>query len=598
MKDNDKQKRKKKRYKKPIKWETLLLVVGFIALMMLSVDQAYKKTIPNSGDINYSEFKQKIDNNEIKSANIIDSSDTFTILTTDGKEYSVINPKYDEFKKDLLESGIEISSSKSTLTEAIANVILAVPMTAVAFILIYFVTQSLGGQTTTLFKVFKPEDIITFDDVAGMSETKREVHFAVSQLKNVDKLKELGARPCRGIILEGPPGTGKTLLAKAIAGEAGVPFISTSGADFVEVFAGLGAARVRSLWSLAMTNAPCVLFIDEIDAVGRRRSGAGDGASTEANQTLNALLQRMDGLGTDSGIFVVGATNRISDLDPALLRPGRFDKHMFIGPPSSKEDRDEIINIHLKNKKVSSDFDFDGASKLMFGLSGAEIEQVLNEAVMVSIQYERDGVIETEDIDKAVMKLVSSGVSIKHTSDSDKEISAVHEAGHTIINLALNRKISKVSILPYSSGIGGMTIEDSDNKEDKRMKTRKELINDLKVLLAGREAEELLLGDTSIGCSNDIERATVLAFRVLNNFAMSDSRLINIMALSEVGINLVDTKDILNEVNGLLTECKFEVDKILSKNKDSLIKIKDELLRSETIIDIDTLVLEVEKEKE
>ena len=466
MGHENKKNKPKKRYKKPIKFQTLAIWTGCICAIIICMINAYNTTAPAAGNMSYLQFKDKLENSQVLEAEFIKSQETFKVTLADGTTYNVIDPDHDEFRKELLESGVIIQVRQQTADEALRSVLATVPYMILIFVFMWYILKSVGGQTTTLFKVLKPEDIVTFDDVAGMSETKKEVEFAVSQLKNRTKLKEIGARPCKGIILEGPPGTGKTLLAKAIAGEAGVPFISTSGADFVEMFVGLGAARVRNLWELALTNAPCVIFIDEIDAVGKRRSSSSDAASTEGNQTLNALLQRMDGLGVGTGIFVVAATNRIQDLDPALLRPGRFDKHLYVGPPRSKKDRDEVITVHMKGKKFDENFDFDSASKLMFGLSGAEIEQVLNESVLVSLQRGGDGVVTVEDVDKAAMKLRASGVATTHTSESDREITAIHEAGHAIASLALGRKVSKVSIMPYSSGIGGMTVEDTDSKED------------------------------------------------------------------------------------------------------------------------------------
>ena len=589
---NDKNKRPKKRYKKPIKFQTIAIWTGCICAIIICMINAYNTTAPASGNLSYLQFKDKLENSQVIEAEFIKSQETFKVTLADGTTYNVIDPDHDEFRKELLEEGVMIQVRQQTADEALRSVLATVPYMILIFVFMWYILKSVGGQTTTLFKILKPEDIVTFDDVAGMSETKKEVEFAVSQLKNRNKLKEIGARPCKGIILEGPPGTGKTLLAKAIAGEAGVPFISTSGADFVEMFVGLGAARVRNLWELALTNAPCVIFIDEIDAVGKRRSSASDAASTEGNQTLNALLQRMDGLGVGTGIFVVAATNRIQDLDPALLRPGRFDKHLYVGPPRSKKDRDEVINVHMKGKKFDEKFDFDSASKLMFGLSGAEIEYVMNESALVSLQRGGEGIITVDDIDKAVMKLRASGVATTHTSESDREITAIHEAGHAIMSLALGRKVSKVSIMSYSSGIGGMTVEDTDDKEDKRMKTKTELQNDIKVLLAGREAEKILLGDTSIGCSNDIERASVIAFNIVNSFAMTDDKLVNVMALAEVGINLFDTKGIISDMNDILKVCNDDVNKVLTEHKDKLKKLSDILLRDETIIDVDFAILE------
>ena len=580
-----------RRYKKPIKFQTLAIITGACVAILMIAYQAFLSTAPAKSSLGYDKFKRMLENNEILSVDIIESQDTFTVETYSGEKYRVINPDYDEFKRDLLERGVDISIRSKSADEAILQVVASIPMTLVAFAIIWFLSKSFGGQAVTLFKVLKPEDIVTFDDVAGMSETKEEVEFAVSQIKNRRKLRELGARPCKGIILEGPPGTGKTLLAKAIAGEAGVPFISTSGADFIEMFAGLGAARVRALWDLALTNAPCVVFIDEIDAVGRRRTAAGDSASQEGNQTLNALLQRMDGLGVGSGIFVVAATNRIEDLDPALLRPGRFDKHLYVGPPKTKKDRDEIINVHIRTKKLDEGFDFDKASKLMFSLTGAEIEQVLNEAVLVSIHDGRDGVIKTIDIDKAVMKLKASGVAIKHSSEADKKIASVHEAGHAMMTLLCGRKVGKVSIMPYSSGIGGMTVEDADSYEDRRFKTKEDLINDIKILLAGRESENLILGSVSVGSSNDIERASILAFNLINNFGMYDDCLVNVMSLSKIGVGSVDYKGIITKMEDILKDCQSQVRKSLEEHRKSIESIANTLLEEETIINIDESIL-------
>lgn len=591
MDKNPEQNKSKKRHKRVIKWQTIAVVCGCISVCIGLIMSAYKQSAPIQADLDYITFMEKVETGDIESVKIIVSQKYMTVTDKDGKEWTVNNPGYDEYQKDLLEAGVKIEIQKITPLEAISNALSSLPMILLAFVFMWYLSTTLMGQTTTLYKVYKAEEIIKFDSVAGMSETKEEVKFAVSQLLNTKRLKELGTKPCKGIILEGPPGTGKTLLAKAIAGEAGVPFISTNGADFIEMFAGLGAARVRRLWDLAQLNAPCVVFIDEIDAVGRRRSGGSDGATTEANQTLNELLSKMDGLGTTSGIFVVGATNRIEDLDPALLRPGRFDKHLYVGPPRTKEDRDEIIKLYIKNKKLDKDFDFDKASKLMFGFSGAEIEQSLNEAVMVSLQRGGNGVITIDDIDKATMKLISYGVSVKHSSESDRIIAATHEAGHAIVNMSLGRDVSKVSIMPYSSGIGGVTIEDVDSKEDKRMKTRQEVLNDIKVLFGGREAELIVLGDTSAGCSNDIEKATALAFSFINNFAMSEDRLVNVTSLTKLGLTTINN-DTVDRINDVLTDCKKETDKILEQHKDKIVELRDRLLKEETIVGLTKEFLE------
>ena len=578
-------KRPPKKRKRVIPWHTIIIGAGVIAMIISTIYTAYKASEPVGSDMHYIEFMEAVEDGRVESCNMVTSQKYFTAVV-DGESYIIVNPGHEDFKKELLEAGVEISVSKNTALEAVADAILTIPMMALMFVLISYMLKAFGGQTTTLYKVYKAEEVIKFDHVAGMSETKEEVKFAVSQLKNTKKLKELGTKPCKGIILEGPPGTGKTLLAKAIAGEANVPFISTNGADFIEMFVGLGAARVRKLWELAELNAPCVLFIDEIDAVGRRRNGGGDGASTEANQTLNELLSKMDGLGPNMGIFVVGATNRIQDLDPALIRPGRFDKRLYVGPPKTKKDRDEIVSLYLKNKKLAEDVSVDSASRLLFGMSGAEIEQSLNEAVMVSLQRGGNGIVSLADIDEAAMKQRSmGGVATKHASKEDIRICAVHEAGHAVVSSLLGRKVSKISIMPYSSGVGGMTVRNTDDIEDIKIASKNELINEIKVLLAGRAAEKLILGDTSIGCSNDIQRATLIAYKMIYNYAMEGDFLINPDILRENQVAVLDNNDTLSRVNDLVVQYNDTVDKMLLDNKDELIRLAAQLEDEENIYD-------------
>ena len=585
MRKNNQKRRHPRKRKKVIKWHTLIIIIGIIIVAISSFYSAYNESQPVKPDLEWSNFWDMVETNKIESINIIRTQQYFTATDIDGKVYKVNNPGYDEFQKDLLDKGITITIQRQTVVEAVVAVATALPMTALLFIILWYILSTMSNQTTTLYKLHKSEEVVKFEHVAGMSETKEEVMFAVSQLRNADKLKELGAKPCKGIILEGPPGTGKTLMAKAIAGEANVPFISTNGADFIEMFVGLGAARVRRLWELATLNAPCVLFIDEIDAVGRRRGSGGDSAQTEANQTLNELLSKMDGLESNSGVFVVGATNRISDLDPALLRPGRFDKHLYIGPPKTKKDRDEIVELYMRGKKFDETITLDRVSKLLFGFTGAEIEQVLNEAVMVSIQKGRGGVVTIDDVDEATMKQRVYGVAGSHSSKEDIHITATHEAGHAVMNALLGRKVSKVSIIPYSSGVGGVTIRDTDDVEDKKMVTKEELTDEIKVLLAGRAAEQIILGSASAGCANDIEKATVIAYNMIYNYAM-DKYLISPDALRRENISILSTEtEILTNVNGLVTELNDTVLRMIAKNKHEVIKLADRLEVEENIYD-------------
>ena len=583
MKSNDSTKRRRK---KIIDHRKLAVIAVILSLIISGAFMVYQESAPAKADLDYTTFKELMAAGEIEEVYMVRSSQVMLVTLKNGAKFSVINPDYDECKKDILDAGVNVRVAKRSFDEALANILVTLPLTVTMMVMALAMVRAMGSKGKTLYNLYKPEDVIKFDQVAGMSETKEEVRFAISQLKNASTLRKLGARPCKGIIFDGPPGTGKTLLAKAIAGEADVPFISVSGADFTEMFVGLGAARVRKLWEVALVNAPCVVFIDEIDAVGRRRSGGADAAAADANQTLNELLTKMDGIGSSQGIFVVGATNRIEDLDPALLRPGRFDKHLFIGPPKTKKDRDEIVALYLKNKKLAEDVTLDSASRLMFGMTGAEIENTLNESVMVSVQEGKEGVVSLSDIDKAAMKILSNGgVAGSHSSNNDIHISAVHEAGHAIVSKALGRKVSKISILSYTSGIGGMTVRDTDDIENVKITTKGEIESEVLVLLAGRKAEELLLGEASAGCSNDIERATILAYRMIYNFAMTDRYMLNPDILRKENLIIPDSESVIENVNTLLFRFDRKVDKMLSDNIEELKSLSDKLEKEETVYD-------------
>lgn len=572
-------KMKKVRKKRAIKWTNILLVAGIVALLITTFYNAIEQTKPADTTMSYTDFIEKVNDGEVDKISIIDSEETFNVYLTTGEVFSVINPGNDEFKLKLLEMGVNIEVRKSSIESAIIAAILSIPMAIITFAIAIMVFKYMGGINTSLFRVLKNENTITFDAVAGMDDIKEEVSFAVDTLKNYKKLFEAGARPTKGIILEGPPGTGKTLIAKAIAGEAKVPFISTSGSDFIEMFAGLGASRVRALWELASTNAPCVIFIDEIDAVGRRRQAANSGAQMESNQTLNALLQKMDGLDGSSGILVIGATNLIDDLDPALLRPGRFDKKIHIGAPKTKSSREEIINVHLKNKKLASGTSIEDIAKLMFGLTGAEIESALNEAVIISIRHGNSGEITLKDIDEAVMKLRVSGVIVNNYTEKDKYVAAVHEAGHAVMSVYRGHTVSKVSIVAYSSGVGGVTIRDMD-KDLGQFKTKDDFETEILILLSGKVAEELILSKSSIGCSNDLEKATEIAKQMLGSFGMIAG---NIISAKGYGMQLPES--FYNEVNRIELNILAMTRDILSKYTGEIRNLASELMEKETVLD-------------
>ncbi len=372
-------------------------------------------------------------------------------------------------------------------------------------------------------KMSSPSDKkITFANVAGLQEEKEELEEIVDFLKNPKKYIELGARIPKGVLLVGPPGTGKTLLAKAVAGEAGVPFFSISGSDFVEMFVGVGASRVRDLFEDAKKNAPCIVFIDEIDAVARRRGTGLGGGHDEREQTLNQLLVEMDGFGVNEGIIVMAATNRVDILDPAILRPGRFDRKVMVGRPDVKG-RKEILDVHAKGKPLGDDVDLMRVAQTTVGFTGADLENLLNEAAILAAKGER-GFIQQKDIDRAFIKVgIGAEKKSKIVSEEDQRITAYHEAGHAILFHVLPKvgPVHTVSIIPTGNGAAGYTMPLPD--KDEMFNTKGQMLQEIIVSLGGRVAEELVLDDITTGASQDIKQATAMAKAMVTKFGMSEA---------------------------------------------------------------------------
>ncbi len=360
----------------------------------------------------------------------------------------------------------------------------------------------------------------TFADVAGADEEKEELREIVEFLKNPKKYNELGARIPKGVLLVGPPGTGKTLLARAVAGEAGVPFFSISGSDFVEMFVGVGASRVRDLFEQAKKNSPCIIFIDEIDAVGRQRGAGLGGGHDEREQTLNQLLVEMDGFGANEGVIMIAATNRPDILDPALMRPGRFDRQVIVGRPDIKG-REDILKVHARGKPLASDVDLSVIAKSTAGFTGADLENLLNEAALLAARKDKKA-ITMEEIEEATIKVVVGTEKKSHVmSEKEKKLTAYHEAGHAVVTYYCPTQdpVHQISIIPRGMA-GGFTM--SLPTEDKSYRSKGEMHEDIEVLLGGRVAEAIVLQDISTGASNDIERATNLAHSMVTKYGMSD----------------------------------------------------------------------------
>lgn len=575
---------KPQKQKKPINVKRILIIAVFAGYMITEVISAFKSAKVTQGTVTLQEIYELNEQGKIESVNVTKTSDTLYVNLKDGQVLEAVNPQNDTFIYDLMDAGVNVTVQKVTLFDSMTEVVMMIPIVLIMAMFVVYLTNTIIGGSTRMFSVLKPElNHITFDDVKGMGNTKQQVKFIVNQLRHWKELGELGARPCKGVLLYGPPGVGKTLLAKAIAKESNVSFISCSGSDFSEMFVGVGAARVRSLFEMAASNIPCIIFIDEIDCLGKRRKG-GDGASQDHNQTLNSLLQKMDGLNKFNGIMVIGATNRKEDLDDALLRPGRFDKHYYIGAPRTKEDRDELVKLYLDRKKVDSEVTLEKASKLMVGLTGAEVEEALNSAVYVSLQNDRKGIIKLSDLDEAVMQLYTGGVKESHSSDRDEQITAIHEAGHALVTLLLGIPVSKVSIEPYTGGVGGVTMRDMDIIGDNKLKLKSDYDNDIMIALAGKCAEEIEFKEHSQGCSNDLQKATQTIYEMMTADGFNDKSLLNQNVLIESGIQHGISDKIIKLCNDKLFEYNDKTAKLLKDNEKLLYRLRDKLLKDKVLV--------------
>ena len=476
-----------------------------------------------------------------------------------------------------------------------------VPFLLFGGIIIYFFSRQVNSSNKSLdfgkskAQLSDDKNKVTFVDVAGLKEEKEEVKELIDFLKNPKRFQKLGARIPKGVLLVGPPGTGKTLLARAVAGEANVPFYYISGSDFVELFVGVGASRVRDMFKQAKHNAPCLIFIDEIDAVGRQRGTGLGGGHDEREQTLNQLLTEMDGFGANEGIIVIAATNRADVLDPALLRPGRFDRQVTVGLPDVRE-REDILKAHARNKVLSDRVDLKNIAKRTPGFSGADLENLLNEAALLAVRRNKEQ-ITLSDIDDATDRVIAgpAKTSRKYT-DHEKELVAYHESGHAVVGLKLRsaEEVQKITIIPHGNA-GGYTM--SLPKEERYFATRSELIEQITGLLAGRVSEEIHFGEVSTGAHNDFERATKIARAMVTEYGMSDLGPVQ-LEQQEGGVFLGrdynKTRNFSNEVaheidiemRKIIDECYQDAKKVLLENQD-LVK-----LLAETLIEHETLTKE------
>ena len=452
-------------------------------------------------------------------------------------------------------------------------------------------TLSFGKARVTLGKDAKVKT--TFEDVAGADEEKEELSEIVEFLRNPARFNELGARIPKGVLLVGPPGTGKTLLARAVAGEAGVPFFSISGSDFVEMYVGVGASRVRDLFAQAKKNSPAILFIDEIDAVGRHRGAGMGGGHDEREQTLNQLLVEMDGFGANEGVIIIAATNRPDILDPALLRPGRFDRQITVGYPDVKG-REAILKVHSRTKPLAPDVRLDVIAQSTVGFTGADLENLLNEAALLAARRKKKAITMAEIEEATIKVVVGTEKKSRKISEKEKRLTAYHESGHAIAtyNLPNQDPVHQVSIIPRGMA-GGFTM--SLPKEERSYKARGDMLDDIVVLLGGRVAEALILGDISTGASNDIERATELARDMVTRYGMSD--LVGPVSYSSgnheifLGRDYNNTRnysetvasEIDSEINRIVKESYSRCEAILKAHTDKLHELAKYLMKHEKI---------------
>lgn len=513
-----------KKYSSTAVWTVCAIMLFLAAVMMWETGKP-------STDIPFNIFSQKWNADEIDS--IVVENNKIEGKTKDNKKFSTYAP--DELLTSLMENHknpnviVEFrapSNNATWLATLLPFVLLAIVIFMFFFI---FTQQSQGGGSgrgvmnfgKSKAKMVTPESqTVTFSDVAGADEEKAELEEIVDFLKQPSRYIQMGARIPKGVLLVGPPGTGKTLLAKAIAGEAGVPFFSISGSDFVEMFVGVGASRVRNLFEEAKKNSPCIVFIDEIDAVGRQRGAGLGGGHDEREQTLNQLLVEMDGFGVNEGIIMIAATNRPDILDPALLRPGRFDRQIVVGAPDVKG-REEILKVHTKKKPLEESVKLDVLAKRTPGFSGADLENLANEAALLAVRKDRKQ-ISMDEMEEAITRVIAGPEKkSKVITEHDKKLTAYHEAGHAVVMRLLPNcdPVHEISIIPRGRA-GGYTMHLP--KEDTSYTSKNKLKDEMVGLLGGRVAEKLIMGDISTGAKNDIDRASNIARSMIMEYGMSD----------------------------------------------------------------------------
>lgn len=575
---------------------TFYLLIIIVAIWMIDY---YSASTVSKTDITYSAFMKHVQHDEVKQVTIVDN--VISGKLKDGKDFSTVAPSDDSLIPTLRARDIEIKAELPPQPPWWTTILSSLlPMLLIVGIWFMLMQQSQGGGGRVMnfgksrARRYDEDNIkITFKDVAGADEAKQELEEVVEFLKHPKKYNDLGAKIPKGVLLYGPPGTGKTLLAKAVAGEAGVPFFSISGSDFVEMFVGVGASRVRDLFEQAKKSAPCIVFIDEIDAVGRQRGAGLGGGHDEREQTLNQLLVEMDGFGANEGIIMIAATNRPDILDPALLRPGRFDRQIVVDRPDIKG-RQEILKVHVKGKPISPEVELGVIARRTPGFTGADLSNLVNEAALMAARKNKNKIDMPEMEEAAERVIMGPERRSRVISDKEKRLTAYHEGGHTLVGMLLDNTdpVHKVTIIPRGRA-GGYTL--SLPKEDRYYATRSEMLDELKVLLGGRVAEALVLKEISSGASNDLQRATSLARQMICEYGMSPElgpmtfghRQDQVFLGRDIGRDKDYSEEVAakidKEIRKFIDEAYQKTESLLNENMDKLHLIADALIERETL---------------
>lgn len=587
-----------------------LLPYVFIFLIMIAIYYCFNVANQKVNTLTYNEFMEKVSDGSVSKLEITprDRAKTYEIRGKlekykENESFFVRVPLSEGVMKKIIDASETQNFKMTTVADPESSSLLLVLINVLPIVLLvgfafYFFSRQMAGNKNSMdfgkskARLNSDNNKVTFKDVAGLKEEKEEVKELIDFLKSPKKFQKLGARIPKGVLLFGPPGTGKTLLAKAVAGEANVPFYFISGSDFVELFVGVGASRVRDMFQQAKRNAPCLIFIDEIDAVGRQRGTGLGGGHDEREQTLNQLLTEMDGFGANEGIIIIAATNRPDVLDPALLRPGRFDRQVTVNLPDVKG-REEILAVHAKNKILADGITLHNLAKRTPGFSGADLENLLNEAALLAVRRNKEKITMSE-VDEATDRVLMGPAKTSHKySENDRKLVAYHEAGHAVIGLKLDNAndVQKVTIIPRGSAGGYNMMVPS---EEKLCSTKTDLLEQITGLLGGRTAEEIIFGEITTGAHNDFEKATKIARAMVTEYGMSDlgplqfeQQAGSVFLGRDYNKSQHFSNEVANEIDmemrKIINDCHKSATEIIKKNKDLLKLIADALLEYETL---------------